>query len=219
MSLAAASAPRGRRPRAARYRLHCSPTSPASRASSPTCAASTWCSNGSTRSARSCRNTTRAATCKACRKQYTGKGVVWLAINSTNPAHSNFRDESRSAQILKDWKMIPTALSLDKDGKVGQAYGARTTPHMFVIDPNGTVIYAGGIDDKATLQSRRREKREEFRCRGAGRVHGWQAGIDAERSSVRMLRQVLIRARWRRTGRSRGPFSLALSAGLSTIRA
>jgi peroxiredoxin len=84
-------------------------------------------------------------------KQYTGKGVVWLAINSTNPAHSNFRDEARSAQIVKDWKMVPTALSLDKDGKVGQAYGARTTPHMFVIDPNGTVIYAGGIDDKASF--------------------------------------------------------------------
>jgi peroxiredoxin len=84
-------------------------------------------------------------------KQYTGKGVVWLAINSTNPSHSNFRDEARSAQIVKDWKMVPTALSLDKDGKVGQAYGARTTPHMFVIDPNGTVIYAGGIDDKASF--------------------------------------------------------------------
>jgi peroxiredoxin len=84
-------------------------------------------------------------------KQYTGKGVVWLTINSTNPAHSNYRDESRSAQIEKEWKMMPTALSLDKDGRVGQAYGARTTPHMFVIDPKGTVIYAGGIDDKATF--------------------------------------------------------------------
>ena len=84
-------------------------------------------------------------------KQYTAKGVVWLAINSTNPASSNFRDESRSAQIVRDWKMNPTALALDKDGKVGQAYGARTTPHMFVIDPKGTVIYAGGIDDKATF--------------------------------------------------------------------
>jgi peroxiredoxin len=84
-------------------------------------------------------------------KQYTGKGVVWLAINSTNPGHSNYRDEARSAQIVKEWKMVPTALSLDKDGKVGQAYGARTTPHMFVIDPNGTVIFAGGIDDKASF--------------------------------------------------------------------
>jgi peroxiredoxin len=86
-------------------------------------------------------------------KQYTAKGVVWLAINSTNPGSSNFRDESRSAQIVRDWKMNPTALALDKDGKVGQAYGARTTPHMFVIDPKGTVIYAGGIDDKATFSA------------------------------------------------------------------
>jgi peroxiredoxin len=84
-------------------------------------------------------------------KQYTGKGVVWLAINSTNPGHSNFRDEPHSAQISKEWKMVPTALMLDKDGKVGQMYGARTTPHMFVIDPKGTLIYTGGIDDRPTF--------------------------------------------------------------------
>lgn len=84
-------------------------------------------------------------------KQYTGKGVVWLAINSTNPGHSNFRDEPHSVQISKEWKMVPTALMLDKDGKVGQTYGARTTPHMFVIDPKGTLIYTGGIDDRPTF--------------------------------------------------------------------
>ena len=88
---------------------------------------------------------------QSLQRQYTSKGVVWLAINSTNPAHSNFRDESRSAQIMRDWKMSPSALMLDKDGKVGQAYGARTTPHMFVIDPQGKVIYAGGIDDRPTF--------------------------------------------------------------------
>jgi peroxiredoxin len=88
---------------------------------------------------------------QALQRQYTAKGVVWLAINSTNPAHSNFRDEARSAQIMRDWKMNPTALMLDKDGKVGQAYGARTTPHMFVIDPQGKLIYAGGIDDQPTF--------------------------------------------------------------------
>jgi peroxiredoxin len=82
--------------------------------------------------------------------QYTGKGVVWLAINSTNPNHSNFRDEPSSARIAMDWRMRPSALMLDKAGEVGQNYGARTTPHMFVIDPKGSVIYAGGIDDKAT---------------------------------------------------------------------
>jgi hypothetical protein len=52
---------------------------------------------------------------------------------------------------MRDWKMNPTALMLDKDGKVGQAYGARTTPHMFVIDPQGRLIYAGGIDDQPTF--------------------------------------------------------------------
>ena len=90
---------------------------------------------------------------QALQRQYTAKGVVWLAINSTNPAHSNFRDEARSAQIMRDWKMNPTALMLDKDGKVGQAYGARTTPHMFVIDPQGKIIYAGAIDDRPSTRA------------------------------------------------------------------
>jgi peroxiredoxin len=90
---------------------------------------------------------------QALQREYTAKGVVWLAINSTSPSHSNFRDESRSAQIMRDWKMTPSALMLDKDGKVGQAYGARTTPHMFVIDPQGKVIYAGGIDDRPTFSA------------------------------------------------------------------
>ena len=49
--------------------------------------------------------------------------------------------------------MAPAALMLDVDGKVGQAYGARTTPQMWVIDPSGKVVYAGGIDDKATFRT------------------------------------------------------------------
>src|ERR1700693_6068288 len=57
---------------------------------------------------------------QSLQKQYTARGVVWLPINPTNPASSNFRDESRSAQIVRDWNMKPTALALDKDGKVGQ---------------------------------------------------------------------------------------------------
>jgi hypothetical protein len=79
--------------------------------------------------------------------------VVWLTMNSTSPDSSNYRDAARSQQIVKDWKINASALILDPDGKVGQAYGARTTPHMWVIDPNGRVIYAGGIDDKPTFRA------------------------------------------------------------------
>ncbi len=80
--------------------------------------------------------------------RYTAQGVVWLVINSTNPGHGDFKSPEQSKAVLADWKAAPTALMLDRDGKVGQLYGAKTTPHMWVIDPKGTVIYAGGIDDK-----------------------------------------------------------------------
>ena len=86
--------------------------------------------------------------------RYTQKGVVWLGVNSTSPKHSNFRDPVRSQAILKDWKSAPTAFVLDPDGKVGKQYGARTTPHMYVIDPKGLLVYVGGIDDKPSTSPR-----------------------------------------------------------------
>ena len=85
---------------------------------------------------------------------YTQKDVVWLAINSTNPEHSNYRDASKSKQIMADWRARPTSLLLDPDGHAGQAYGARTTPHMYVIDPSGKLVYMGGIDDKPSFSQR-----------------------------------------------------------------
>ena len=91
---------------------------------------------------------------QALQARYTQKGVVWLGINSTSPRHSNYRDPVRSLAILKEWKSMPTAFVLDPDGKVGKQYGARTTPHMYVIDPKGTLIYVGGIDDRPSTSQR-----------------------------------------------------------------
>jgi hypothetical protein len=77
----------------------------------------------------------------------TGK-TVWLAINSTSPASGDFM----SAEALKKWvaeqKSAPTHYLLDPDGSVGRLYGAKTTPHMYIINPQGRVVYAGAIDDK-----------------------------------------------------------------------
>ena len=74
--------------------------------------------------------------------------TVWLAINSTSPASGDFM----SAEALKKWvaehKSAPTHYLLDPDGSVGRLYGAKTTPHMYVINPQGRVVYAGAIDDK-----------------------------------------------------------------------
>lgn len=81
--------------------------------------------------------------------QQADKGkIVWLAINSTSPTSSDFM----SAEALKKWvaeqKSAPTHYLLDPDGTVGRLYGAKTTPHMYVINPQGRVVYAGAIDDK-----------------------------------------------------------------------
>ncbi|KPF69296.1 alkyl hydroperoxide reductase [beta proteobacterium AAP99] len=77
-----------------------------------------------------------------------GKDVVWLAINSTNPKSSDFMSAADLGKWMGEQKSQPTAYLLDPDGKVGQAYGAKTTPHMFVINAQGTVVYDGAIDDK-----------------------------------------------------------------------
>lgn len=80
-------------------------------------------------------------------KKYTEQGVVWLAINSSAPGkQGNFTQE----EILKRSKDHGAAFSaylIDADGKVGKKYGAKTTPHMFIVDPKGRVAYAGAIDD------------------------------------------------------------------------
>jgi peroxiredoxin len=90
---------------------------------------------------------------QSLQKKYGDKGVVWLTINSTHPESSNYRDPAKSADIVKSWRINSAALALDSDGKVGQVYGARTTPQMWVIDPAGKVIFAGGIDDKPTFRT------------------------------------------------------------------
>lgn len=90
---------------------------------------------------------------QSLQERFGKQGVVWLTVNSTNPKSSNYRDPSRSQEIARQWKMKPAALMLDEDGKVGRMFGATATPHMWVIEPGGKVIYAGAIDDKATFRA------------------------------------------------------------------
>lgn len=83
-------------------------------------------------------------------KEATAKGVVWLAVNSTATEHSDYRAPADLAKWMQSQKAATTATLMDADGKIGRAYGARTTPHMYIIDPKGTLVYAGGIDNKPT---------------------------------------------------------------------
>jgi peroxiredoxin len=81
---------------------------------------------------------------------YTGKGVVWLSIDSSAPGTEGNLSPEQAQKVMKDWNTKQTALLLDADGKVGRSYNARNTPHMFVINPEGKVIYEGAIDSKAS---------------------------------------------------------------------
>ena len=88
---------------------------------------------------------------QALQKEATSKGAVWLSINSTARSASDYLAPGALAnKLVKDWGAAPTAVLMDEAGTVGRAYAARTTPHMYVIDPAGKLVYAGGIDDKRT---------------------------------------------------------------------
>ena len=81
-------------------------------------------------------------------KEYAGRQVTWLAINSTREGHSEFKSPQQMSGWMKEKGAAPAATLLDRDSKVGRLYGATNTPQMFVIDPKGTLVYAGAIDDK-----------------------------------------------------------------------
>lgn len=77
-------------------------------------------------------------------------GVVWLTINSSAAGKQGHVNGAQAKAFVAAQKAQPTAYLLDHDGVVGKRYGAVTTPHMYIIDKAGKLIYAGGIDDKAT---------------------------------------------------------------------
>lgn len=89
-----------------------------------------------------------SANMQGTQKEAAAKGVVWLAINSTAPDATDFKAPAAMAQWMQGHKAAATATLMDADGKVGKAYGARTTPHMYIINPAGTLVYAGAIDSK-----------------------------------------------------------------------
>ena len=86
----------------------------------------------------------------ATQQDAAGRGVVWLSINSTEKASSDWLEPAKLVGWQKERKVQPTATLLDEEGTVGRAYGARTTPHMYIVDPQGRLAYAGGIDSIAS---------------------------------------------------------------------
>jgi peroxiredoxin len=87
---------------------------------------------------------------QALQKEFTAKGVVWLSIDSSAPGQQGNYPADKLNQIASSQGAARTALLLDPDGKVGHEYGAKTTPDMYVINPEGKLVYEGAIDSKAT---------------------------------------------------------------------
>lgn len=81
-------------------------------------------------------------------KEWTAKGVVWLKILSSHGGKQGSVSAADELAFNKEQGASPTASLMDAQGDIARAYQAKTTPHMFVIDQTGTLVYAGGIDDK-----------------------------------------------------------------------
>ncbi len=88
-----------------------------------------------------------SANMQATQRGAADKGVVWLAVNSTAQGQSDYKKPADMAAWMQSQKAAATHTLMDSDGKIGKAYGARTTPHMYVVDAKGVLAYAGGIDD------------------------------------------------------------------------
>ena len=85
-------------------------------------------------------------------KKWTGQGVVWLSVISSAPGLSGHVLPQQANKLTADRGAAPSAVLLDPTGKVGRAYGARATPHMYVINGEAALVYIGGIDDKPTAR-------------------------------------------------------------------
>lgn len=87
-----------------------------------------------------------ASNMQAQQRDATADGIVWLTVNSSAPGQQGHVDGAEAERIRTEARAVQTAYLLDPDGTTGRAYGAKTTPHMYVIDPKGVLRYAGAID-------------------------------------------------------------------------
>lgn len=83
-------------------------------------------------------------------KEWTAKGVVWLTVISSAKGQQGYVTPEQANAYLAEQKAAPSAVLLDPMGTMGMAYAAKTTPHMYVISPDGVLLYNGAIDDKPT---------------------------------------------------------------------
>jgi peroxiredoxin len=87
-------------------------------------------------------------------KKWTDQGVVWFTVISSGPGTQGFVTPSQENEYLEKMHASPTAVLMDITGTLGHLYDAKTTPEMYVISPNGTLIYQGAIDDQPTTDEK-----------------------------------------------------------------
>jgi hypothetical protein len=87
---------------------------------------------------------------QSLQKDETSKGIVWLSIVSSAPGSQGYVTGPEANELTQSRGASPTAVLLDPEGTVGHLYDARTTPHMFIVNKDGILVYMGGIDDKPT---------------------------------------------------------------------
>jgi len=95
-------------------------------------------------------------------KKYVGLGVVWLTINSSGENKQGNLSTEEAKNYLSEKAAMPTAYLFDPSGTIGKSYGAKTTPHMFIINSAGTVAYAGAIDDNSSSRHSSVENARNF---------------------------------------------------------
>jgi len=95
-------------------------------------------------------------------KTYTGKDVIWLSICSSAPGKQGHFSAKAVSQLVKEKDASPTAYLMDEKGKVGRLYGAKTTPHMFVINRQGILKYNGAIDNIRSVDVADIKKAENY---------------------------------------------------------
>ncbi|WP_439817057.1 redoxin domain-containing protein [Zavarzinia sp. CC-PAN008] len=111
---------------------------------------------------------------QSVQRDATGAGVVWLTVISSAPGTQGFVEPAKADDLTASRSAAPTAVVLDPDGAMGKAYGAQVTPHMYIIDGTGTLVFMGGIDDKpqadpASLDGARNHVRAALDDLAAGR--------------------------------------------------
>ena len=89
---------------------------------------------------------------QALQREFTAKGVVWLSVNSTSKDASDYLEPARLMAWTSEKKASASAMLMDDAGRIGQLYSAKTTPHMYIVNPQGVLVYAGAIDSVASTR-------------------------------------------------------------------